>query len=76
MSGQPPYDFVYVHTDIPDGMTIREWREHRGAERAAEQQAARPPGKACGWCSVLSASGSAARIGGCQALPCGSLRES
>lgn len=20
------YEFVYVHTDIPDGMTIREWR--------------------------------------------------
>ena len=28
MPGRPPYDFVYVHTDIPEGMTIREWRAH------------------------------------------------
>lgn len=41
MAGQPSYDFVYVHTDIPEGMTIREWRAQRAAERAAEQQAAR-----------------------------------
>jgi hypothetical protein len=38
MADQPPYDFVYVHTDIPEGMTIREWRTHRAAERAAAQQ--------------------------------------
>jgi hypothetical protein len=33
----PPvsHDFVYVHTDIPAGMTIREWRAHRAAERGA-----------------------------------------
>jgi hypothetical protein len=41
MAGHQPYDFVYVHTDIPEGMTIREWRAHRAAERVAEQQAAR-----------------------------------
>jgi hypothetical protein len=41
MPNQPPYDFVYVHTDIPPGMTIREWRGRRTAERAAERQAAR-----------------------------------
>jgi hypothetical protein len=29
-----PYDFVYVHTDIPEGMTIREWRRACAAERA------------------------------------------
>jgi hypothetical protein len=29
------YDFVYVHTDIPEGMTIREWRAAR-ARRIAE----------------------------------------
>lgn len=23
------YDFAYVHTDIPEGMTIREWRAAR-----------------------------------------------
>jgi hypothetical protein len=40
MADQPPYDFVYVHTDIPEGMTIREWRTHRGAERPAAQQSA------------------------------------
>ncbi|MDP9255976.1 MAG: hypothetical protein M3Q31_05405 [Actinomycetota bacterium] len=28
-------DFVYVHTDIPAGMTIREWRARRAADRAA-----------------------------------------
>lgn len=28
-----PYDFVYVDTDIPEGMTIREWRLQRTAER-------------------------------------------
>ena len=39
MSGQPPRDFVYVHTDIPDGMTIGEWRAHQAAERAVEQRA-------------------------------------
>ncbi|MCD6725984.1 MAG: hypothetical protein LT070_01970 [Solirubrobacteraceae bacterium] len=27
------YDFVYVETDIPPGMTIREWRAQRSAER-------------------------------------------
>jgi hypothetical protein len=32
------HDFVYVHTDIPEGMTIREWRR----ERAAARQATRP----------------------------------
>jgi hypothetical protein len=33
----PPvsHDFSYVHTDIPAGMTIREWRVHRAAERGA-----------------------------------------
>ena len=25
-----PHDFVYVHTDIPEGMTIREWRARKG----------------------------------------------
>jgi hypothetical protein len=28
------HDFVYVHTDIPAGMTIREWRAQRAADRA------------------------------------------
>ncbi len=32
------YDFVYVHTDIPEGMTIREWRAQRAAEREAQRQ--------------------------------------
>ena len=41
MSDQPQNDFVYVHTDIPEGMTIREWRAQRAAERAAERQAVR-----------------------------------
>ena len=39
----PPvsHDFVYVHTDIPAGMTIREWRAHRAAERRAGRAAHR-----------------------------------
>ena len=36
MADQPvSHDFVYVHTDIPPGMTIREWRAQRAAERGA-----------------------------------------
>ncbi len=30
----------YVHTDIPDGMAIREWRAQRAAARAIERMAA------------------------------------
>jgi hypothetical protein len=42
MPDQPvSHDFGYVHTDIPAGMTIREWRDHRAAERAAERGTAR-----------------------------------
>ena len=39
MSDQPSYDFVYVHTDLPEGMTICEWRAYRAAERAVERRA-------------------------------------
>ena len=35
MPNRPPYDFVYVHTDIPEGMTIRQWRAQRAASRPA-----------------------------------------
>ena len=35
------YDFVYVHTDIPEGMTIREWRAERAARAAALRGAQR-----------------------------------
>jgi hypothetical protein len=41
MAGHPPSDFVYVHADIPEGMTIREWRGHRAAERQAARDARR-----------------------------------
>ena len=38
MTDEPvSHDFVYVHTDIPAGMTIREWRAQRAAERAARR---------------------------------------
>jgi hypothetical protein len=36
-----PSDFAYVHTDIPAGMTIGEWRTRRAAERIAIKTAAR-----------------------------------
>jgi hypothetical protein len=34
-------DLVYVHSDIPDGMTIREWRARRAAVRQELRSAAR-----------------------------------
>jgi hypothetical protein len=34
-------DFLYIHTDIPAGMTIREWRAHRAAEDGARRAARR-----------------------------------
>ena len=36
-----PYDFVYVHTDIPEGITIRRWRAQRAAQREATPLAGR-----------------------------------
>jgi hypothetical protein len=41
MPDQPSYDFLHVHTDIPEGMTIREWRAMR-AVHAAKQREAQP----------------------------------
>jgi hypothetical protein len=40
MAADPPvsHDFVYVHTDIPAGMTIREWRRERAADHAATRR--------------------------------------
>ena len=35
------HDFVYVDTDIPEGMTIREWRAQRAARREEERAARR-----------------------------------
>ena len=32
-------DFGYIHTDIPAGMTIGEWRAQRAADRAAARLA-------------------------------------
>ena len=80
------YDFAYVHTDIPPGMTIAQWRAstpHPGSTPAG-LGAVTVIGRllawlgrlACGWRSVLSATRSAARVGDRQALPDGSLRES
>ena len=36
-----PYDFVYVDTDIPEGMTIREWRAERATRRDAGRRTRR-----------------------------------
>jgi hypothetical protein len=41
MRDRPPCDFVYVHTDIPEGMTISEWRAQRATEGQAMLAAAR-----------------------------------
>jgi hypothetical protein len=35
------YDFVYLHSDIPEGMTTREWRARRTAKRQELRLAAR-----------------------------------
>jgi hypothetical protein len=54
-------DFIYVHTDIPEGMTIREWRAQRAAERAAtqasqrEQRQRRRTATVLRWLAVLPA---------------------
>lgn len=34
-------DLVYVHTDIPAGLTISEWRAQRATERLTMRAAAR-----------------------------------
>jgi hypothetical protein len=43
------HDFVYVHTDIPAGITIRAWRAKRAAECAARRQQERQGGWARRW---------------------------
>jgi hypothetical protein len=40
MPGQASHDFVYVHTDVPEGMTIREWHAHLAAQLAERLPAA------------------------------------
>jgi len=41
MTDEPnSHDFVDVHTDIPAGMTIREWRAHRADDHAAMRHTA------------------------------------
>jgi hypothetical protein len=37
-----PHDFVYVHTDIPEGVTFREWHERRAEERRTQVTRRRP----------------------------------
>jgi len=36
-----PHDFVYVHTDIPEAMTIRQWRGRNAAQRLTAGAATR-----------------------------------
>jgi hypothetical protein len=68
------YDFVYVQTDIPEGMTIRAWREQRAAERQAllaaarEQRRARRRSRAMRrWLSALSGAVHRPRVDGREA---------
>jgi hypothetical protein len=35
------HDFNYVHSDIPEGMPVGEWRARRAAERMAARMTAR-----------------------------------
>jgi hypothetical protein len=49
MADPVTHDFEYVHTDIPAGMTIRDWRAYRAAERdaaRATRRSRRSPGRA------------------------------
>ena len=46
-----PRDFVYVHSDIPPGMTIREWR---GARRTGRHRTGRGAWPAASLCVRLS----------------------
>ncbi len=65
MVDQPrSHDFLYVASDIPPGLTIKQWRAQRAAEHAAHQHPAHAGSKAacaktsCG-CYVTLRSGSA-----------------
>jgi hypothetical protein len=56
MPDQPDsYDFVYVDTDIPAGMTIREWRRQRATERIAQQKAQREARRRTSWALTVGA---------------------
>jgi hypothetical protein len=56
MPDQPDsYDFVYVDTDIPAGMTIREWRRQRATERIAQRKAERDARRRTLWMLALGA---------------------
>lgn len=46
-------DFGYLETDIPAGLTIREWRARRSAERAAQRAAERGIGARAARARVL-----------------------
>ena len=55
-------DFVYVHSDIPAGMTIGKWRAQRAANRPPSD---RPLLLACGTCvraAVIAAWRAVARV--------------
>jgi hypothetical protein len=56
MPDQPDsYDFVYVDTEIPAGMTIREWRRQRATERTAQRKAEREARRRTSWVLALGA---------------------
>jgi hypothetical protein len=56
MVDQPDsYDFVYVDTDIPAGMTIREWRRQRATERIGQQTAEREARRRTSWAVAVGA---------------------
>ena len=42
MPDRPPHDFAYVHTDIPEGMTIREWRRRTSNQRQSAALRSQP----------------------------------
>ena len=83
------FEFAYVQSDIPAGMTIREWRASRPTPRRRRLRATggRVLGRAiararwiwlraCGCCSVLPASQARRAWAAVKCCPDGSLRES
>ncbi len=83
---RPSHDFSYVTTEIPEGMTIREWRRQRDPKPASSpNRRSQVHATVRAFVHTLVRRGGGARsglaakhgvLGGRQAPPFGSLRES
>lgn len=57
-----PHDFAYVHSDIPEGMTIRAWRTQRAADDVARRTAARAARRRWGVSCMEAVAGVTVRV--------------